>query len=342
MMRTIAHLQNACTLVVITVVLAMAGIPTQAQVDPHFTQYYVYPSWLNPALTGAFDGSYRESGISRNQWGNVSVPYSTPGISADFTTDKNLNVGVSMLRQTAGDGGYSYTTAYGNVAYTGVRFGANENKRLVFGMQIGLIQRRFDPNKLRFGDQWNPVMGYSAANPTTDVINARTNAVFDAGVGVLYFDAEPGKKANIFAGLSASHITRPADKFHSFNDARMPMRVTAHAGVRINVNDRTSVVPNALYLMQGSARETMLGAYVQSRLSMNTDLMLGANYRFSDAVTPFVGFTLNNTMFSVSYDVNTSDLGRLVKGTNSFEISLTLIGRKTTKTPEVEFVCPRL
>ena len=29
-----------------------------AQVDPHFSQYYVYPSWLNPALTGAFDGRY--------------------------------------------------------------------------------------------------------------------------------------------------------------------------------------------------------------------------------------------------------------------------------------------
>jgi len=36
------------------------------------------------------------------------------------------------------------------------------------------------------------------------------------------------------------------------------------------------------------------------------------------------------------------DLGRIVKGTNSFEISLTLIGRKTAKTPEIDFVCPRL
>jgi hypothetical protein len=51
---------------------------SNAQVDPHFSQYYVYPAWVNPALTGIFDGSYRVSGIYRNQWGNVSSPFSTP------------------------------------------------------------------------------------------------------------------------------------------------------------------------------------------------------------------------------------------------------------------------
>jgi type IX secretion system PorP/SprF family membrane protein len=341
-MRTLAQGRRAGTGAILALLLVSATGRLHAQVDPHFTQYYVYPSWLNPALTGAFDGSYRVSGIYRKQWGNVSVPYTTPGLSADFTTSKNLNVGASLLTQTAGDGGYSYTTAYGNFAYTGVRFGPNEYKRLVFGMQFGLIQRRFDPNKLSFGDQWNPILGYSAANPTTDILNARSNSSFDAGAGVLYFDAQPGKKTNLFAGVSAAHITRPNDNFRSYGSAKLPMRVTMHAGVRINVNDRTTVVPNALWMMQGSARETMLGAYLQSRLSTATDFMVGANYRFNDAASPFVGFTVNNMMLSASYDITTSDLGRIVKGTNSFEISLTIIGRRTAKTPEIDFVCPRL
>jgi len=318
------------------------SLQLSAQVDPHFTQYYVYPSWLNPALTGAFDGSYRVSGIYRKQWGNVSVPYTTPGISADFTTSKNLNIGGSLLTQTAGDGGYSYTTAYGNFAYTGVRFGPNEYKRVVFGLQFGMIQRRFDPNKLSFGDQWNPILGYSASNPTSDILNARNNNAFDAGVGILYFDAQPGKKANFFAGISVAHITRPSDYFRTYGSAKLPMRTTLHAGVRININDRTTLVPNALWLSQGSARETMLSAYLQSRLNTSTDFMVGANYRFNDAASPFVGFTVNNMMLSASYDINASDLGRIVKGTNSFEISLTIIGRKTAKTPEIDFVCPRL
>ena len=313
-----------------------------AQVDPHFSQYYVYPSWLNPGLTGAFDGQYRVSGIYRNQWSNVGSPFSTMGASVDFTTNDNLNVGASVLTQKAGEGGYTYTTAYGNFAYTGVKFGPMEDKRLVFAMQAGIIQRRFDPQKMTFGDQWNPVTGFNSSNPTADIFTRNSGLSFDAGAGVMFYDAAPGKKSNLFAGFSVAHITRPSDEFQSYSNARLPMRYTAHAGLRLNVNDVFSITPNALYLSQGTASETMVGAYGQYKVSSATDLMLGVNYRFDDAVSPFVGFTFRNTLLSASYDVNTSELGQMVRGTNSFEISLTFIGKKITKTPEVEFVCPRL
>lgn len=313
----------------------------KAQVDPHFSLYYVYPSWLNPALTGAFDGKYRISGIYRNQWGSVSTPYSTPGISAEFTTEKNINFGISALNQSAGTGGYNYTTAYGNVAYTGVRFGPMESKRLVFGIQAGLIQRRFDRSKMTFGDQWNPITGFNPGG-SMDALNRTSSLVFDAGAGVMYFDAQPGKKANLFAGLSVSHITKPDDQFAANSTATIPVRYTGHAGLRISINEVFSITPNVLYLSQGSASEKMVGAYGQYKVNDEVDLMIGANYRFEDAISPFVGFTYKNMVLGASYDVNTSDLGKIAKGANSFEISLSFFGRKTAKTPEVEFVCPRL
>lgn len=314
----------------------------QAQVDPHFTQYYVYPSWLNPALTGAFDGHVRVSGIYRTQWGNVSSPYSTPGFSVDFSTQKNVNVGVSVLNQRAGEGGYNYTTAYGNFAYTGVRFGAGETKRMVFALQGGMIQRRFDPSKMTFGDQWNPVTGYNPGNPTLDVINARSSTSFDAGAGVLYYDAQPGKKANLFGGFSVAHLTKPSDDFSTKSNATLPMRYTVHAGVRIALTDVLSITPNALYLKQGTASEKMLGAYATVKAAESTEFLIGANYRFKDAISPYVGYYFKNMVLGASYDINTSELGKLAKGSNSFEISLSFIGKRSVKTPEVEFVCPRL
>src|SRR5215203_2490563 len=113
-------------------VLGLAGNQLKAQTDPHFSQYYMYPSWLNPALTGAFDGDYRVSGIYRSQWNNLSSSFVTPGLAVDFNTDKNVNLGASLLRQTVKDGGYAYTTAYGNFAYTGVQWGPQQHHRLVF------------------------------------------------------------------------------------------------------------------------------------------------------------------------------------------------------------------
>jgi hypothetical protein len=47
-------------------------------------------------------------------------------------------------------------------------------------------------------------------------------------------------------------------------------------------------------------------------------------------------------MLGINYDVNTSELGKLAKGARSFEISISVIGKKRAKTPEAEFVCPRL
>ena len=212
----------------------------------------------------------------------------------------------------------------------------------MFGLQAGIIQRRFDQSKMTFGDQWNPVFGYNPGNQTAEALSRTSASSLDIGAGILYFDAEPGKKSNFYAGFSASHITQPDDYFGATNDATLPIRYTIHAGLRIAVSEQFSITPNILYLNQGNAQEKMVGAYGQLKATPDANLLLGFNYRFEDAVSPFVGFTYKNFMLGASYDVNTSDLGKIISGTNSFEISLSVIGKRSKKTPEVEFVCPRL
>lgn len=319
-----------------------ASTALKAQVDPHFTQYYVYPSWTNPALTGAFDGAYRVSGIYRTQWGNISTPYQTQGATAEFTTNKDLNLGVSLLNQTAGDGGYRYTTGYASLAYTGLRLGAKEQHRVQLGMQVGLIQRRFDRSKLKFGDQWNPITGFNPSNVSADVFERNSTSSFDVGAGLLYFNASPDTKVNFYAGYAAAHLTKPTDVFSGTGTANLPMRHTVHAGLRIKANSTFSITPNALYLKQGTATEKSLGVYASLKAAAETEFMFGGNYRFDDAISPFAGFTNKGFLIALSYDINVSDLGRAANGANSFELSLSFIGKKKVKTPEVDFVCPRL
>lgn len=336
MKRTV---QTVC----LSLALMLGGKNALAQVDPHYSVYYVYPAWLNPALTGVFDGTYRVSGIYRSQWGNISSPYSTPGVAADFQTSRNANFGVSILNQTAGDGGYSYTTAYGNAAFTGLRFGQMESKRIVLAMQFGLIQRGFNRDKLIDGGRWNPVTG-NLSLQTDDplILSLRQSTSFDMGAGAFFYDAMPGQKMNAFGGFSISHLTKPKDDFSLNGKGVIPMRYTVHGGIRYKVNDNVSITPNLLFMSQGTAKEIMAGAYGQFKVNENTDFMGGLNYRAKDAIAPFVGFVHKSFQLGASYDINTSDLGNIAPGTSSFEISLSYIGRKATKTPEAEFVCPRL
>lgn len=315
------------------------GITGHSQTDPHFSQYYAYPLWLNPALTGAIDGNYRVTAMYRSQWGGISNPFSTPGISADIVTNKNVSLGLNVMNLRAGTIGYSYMTGYATMAYNGVRFGYHQ---ISMGMAFGAINRRFDQSKFQTGEQWNPYTGFNPDALRAEALNKTSAIAFDAGVGAVYYDGTPGKKANFFGGISAYHLTQPQDPFLAGEHEKMPMRLTAHGGLKYNVNENVSITPNVLYMRQGNSQEKMVGAYAQMKVDETTDFLLGANYRFKDALCPYAGVYYKNYMISVSYDVNASDLGKVAGNANNFEISLTLIGRKSVKPDAVPFVCPRL
>jgi len=323
----------------VLVLALISGVTGHSQTDPHFSQYYSYPLWLNPALTGAIDGNYRVTAMYRSQWGGVTNPFVTPGVSADIPTNKNVSIGLTVMNQQAGNIGYNYLTGYATMAYNGVRFGYHQ---ISLGMALGVINRRFDQSKFQTGDQWNPITGYNNTT-SSEILNKTSATAFDAGVGAVYYDGTPGKKANVFGGVSVYHLSRPQDPFFSgaINE-RMPMRITAHGGLKINVNEDISVTPNVLYMREGNAQERMAGAYTQMRVNEFTDFLLGANYRFKDALSPYAGVYYKNFMIGVSYDINTSDLGKVAGNANNFEISITLIGRKPAEADGVPFVCPRL
>ncbi len=328
----------------LTAMMGILGMSARAQTDPHYSQYYMYPLWLNPGLTGVMDGDYRVTAIYRRQWANISSPYTTPGVSADITTGKNVNLGVNVMNQQVGDGGYNYLTANFSMAYSGVRFGVDGNQRISMGMSFGIINRRFDRSKFRTDEQFDPSTGEFNPNmQPTETFAKTSGTAFDAGAGILYYDATPGKKMNLFAGLSAFHLTRPEDPFLNGGEKeRMPVRYTAHGGAMFNINEVVSVTPNLLYMRQGNASEKMLGAYVQSRINDEADFLVGANYRFKDALVPYAGLYYKNFVLGVSYDVGTSNLSKISGKSNSFELSLSIIGSKGVKAQRVPFVCPAM
>jgi type IX secretion system PorP/SprF family membrane protein len=328
-----------CSLIVCTVVFATK---THAQLDPHFSQTYVYPQSLNPALTGVMDGDYRVAGIYRSQWANIDGGFTTIGLAAELATSKNINLGVGLFQQSAGNGGYKYFTPYASVAYTGIKFGREGTHHISIGINAGIIDRRFDQSKLTYGSQVDPITRvYNPAIPPEVLLNPAQTA-FDMGAGVLYFDATPNKKANLFGGFSAAHLTRPSDKFLAYSDSKVPIKYTFHGGAKINLSETVSLTPNAIYMGQGTAEELMFGAYTQIKAGEGFDFLVGANYRLKDAVAVFTGFYYKQFVLGLSYDVNTSDLSKIAGSANAFEISLSFTGKKRNRAVEQPFICPRL
>jgi type IX secretion system PorP/SprF family membrane protein len=328
---------------ILAIVMVLCCNNIIAQVDPHFSQYYVYPQWLNPALTGVMDGDYRLAAVHRTQWAGFDGGFTTIGVAAEYATGKNLNIGGGLFKQSAGNGGYNYFTPYASVAYTGIKFGKEGYHRISVGLQVGVINRYFNSSKFQSGSQFDPRTG--AYNPGLAGVDIVVPSVieFDMGAGAMYFDANPDKKANIYGGFSAGHITGTTDIFSSNAvKPKLPVRYTVHGGVKLKMSDKFSLTPNFLYLTQGTAQEKMLGAYGQLKASDDFDLLFGANYRFEDAVVPFAGFYYKNIVLGLSYDITTSDLSKIAGAANGFEISVSFTG-KTRKNLNAEpFICPRL
>lgn len=337
------QIKRYCWCLLCTLLVMVAG--TLAQTDPHFTQNYTFPMYINPALAGSADGEIRVSGIFRNQWSSVGSPYRTVGASADARVDDNIALGISVLNQRAGDAGFNYLTASGSLAYTGVKFGPNLNHRIVMAIQGGLINRRVDRTKFKWGDQWNPITGYHPTNPTTETFSQTNSTVLDIGAGIMYFDATPDKPTNLFGGFSVYHLNKPKDPIISVNNTELntiPMRYSVHGGISFNVSPGLSVIPHALYMRQGSATETTAGLYAQLNVNDETNIMLGGYYRMNDAVAPFVGIDYKNFVVGLSYDVNTSTLGSMTRNVNSIEISVSYVKRNGSRSI-IDFIrCSRL
>lgn len=307
-----------------------------AQVDPHFSQYFIQPMALNPALTGAIEGDYRVSAVWRSQYGNT---FTTKGISAEAPTNKNLNVGINLLSQSSSDGAYRFTNGYVSLAYTGVRF---KDHYIVMAMQGGIINRHFDVSKLQFGDQWVSGIGFDPSANSSEVFNKPSVTSFDAGAGIAYYDATADKRVSLFGGFSAFHISQPKDPFISGGDkATLPIRYSVHAGARIIVNDYFNIVPNILYMRQGNAEEKMAGAYLQVNASEQVDLMFGANMRLKDALIPFGGFYYKGFTVGMSYDTNVSTKDAMAISRNSLEVSLSYVGWRKNSIKTRPFFCPR-
>lgn len=314
----------------------------KAQIDPHFTQNYIYPMAVNPALTGTIDGSYRISSIYRNQWGNITNPYSTIGLSAELATEKNINLGLSAFRQSAGDGGYRYTSANISASYNGIRFGSDGEQEIALGIQAGFIQAKFNAGDLRFGNQWIPGVGYDGSIGTGESLGALSSLIPDISFGVTYFNRGEDKKVAPFGGFSVFHLTQPSYSFlgESKND-KLPMKYSAQAGVKIAINEGMYLVPHILYNQQQKASEVIGSMYAQLYINESTDLMFGGSFRKKDAVAPFIGVFIKGTMIGFSYDVNTGPLMRNVRNSNAFEVSISYSGGRRNGNKSAYFNCPR-
>ncbi|MGQ0828245.1 MAG: PorP/SprF family type IX secretion system membrane protein [Bacteroidota bacterium] len=309
--------------------------------DFHLSQYDAPPLFLNPAMTGMFDGYYRIHGHYRTQWSSViKNPFTTAGLSFDMPV-KKFGVGLQVFNYRAGLGNYNVFSALLSVGYD-VVFDKQNNHHLALGIQGGIVQKSVNLNKLTFGNQYTNANGgsFDTGVPNGEMFSNPNYLIHDINAGFLYYYAKDNSRLNPFIGMSAFHLTQPTESFLKSSN-KLPIRYYFHGGAKVNINQKVQLLPKFIYMRQINDQEftaTLLLHYFLQ--GSDTYLIFGPTYRNKDAAIIEGGIKKGRYICRVSYDINTSSLKKVSGSRGGFEISLTYIARRSKPNPLAN--CPRL
>lgn len=334
--------------------------------DPHFSMFYAAPLQLNPAMTGAFDCNWRANAVFRTQWGAVlrdeSVPmFMTAAGSVDFRTNKGFTesgafgVGITAMTDRAGESRFT-TNRFGlSLAYHQGLDRRGEHF-IGAGFQSEIWMRSINYTGLQFPNQNNSGT-FDGSIPSGEQLGNNL-LLWDLSAGLLY-TGKFAERTNGYLGVAAQHLNRPKESFLNDAAVRMPMRITAQAGIRFKLKGRFDLQPKVVYINQGVSHEINVGTdfifLFEEREPQGNNFKFGAMFRTvggdnkaawkdrilnGEAVILNLGVEFSKISINAAYDINVSDLRTASRTYGAFEIGVQYIGCFKRSRPQTLF-CPK-
>jgi type IX secretion system PorP/SprF family membrane protein len=299
--------------------VGMQGLRGQ---DPHFSQFYANPLYLNPAFAGS-NVCPRLVMNYRNQWPSIPGSYVTYNASFDMHFEAlSGGLGVILSSDRAGEG--VLTTQQASLIYS-VRIRVTQEFFIKAGLQAGYFQKHLDFNRLTFSDQIDSRWGFS--KPTKE--KAPPGGVYstndlDFAAGILGFSKK------FFMGFAAHHLIPVNEAFIDGNTSYLPMKLTGHLGFKIPLTEAGRrrlrptdpvIAPNLLYMQQGKFSQMNYGLYFE-RQPMIFGVWYRQFFQGSDALILLVGFEYDKFKFGYSYDITVSELSTASGGAHEISMGL--------------------
>jgi len=308
--------------------------------DPHFSQYYANPLYLNPAMTG-FDSDVYFGLNYRSQWKSLDLPFEIAQLSMVYPLMERGSqfkhrggVGMSIYHEMAGEANNFRTTSYTVSGAYNLYLKDDASQMISVGLQGGFISKQIDFNNLNWGSQYDSFVGFdSNITPSLDLGTERTTfPVIHAGV-IWYFDQ--GKRrlnsgVSGFLGFAVSNLNRPNESLldDQGSESPLPRLFKAHGGINFSMSRQLTISPNVLYMNQHESEQINTGLYLTYQLvgprarSNRLKVQLGTWYRFDDAFIVSLGLLTRNLGFGFSYDFNNSTLRQFTGGSGAVEASI--------------------
>lgn len=326
-------------------IVLVIGFGVNAQ-EVHFTQFQLSPLTLNPALTGAFHGTFRLGGIYRDQaWAVTNDRYITPSAYVDMPLMKGvkdndwIGLGLGFYHDRAGVEDLMTNKSMASLSYH-LGLDKNNDNVLSFGIQMAYMQRRIaNFGSLRFEDG---ILSGGTTDEDANKINPKGETFQDWAAGIV-FTSYLNDISSLRAGFSMNHINRKNQGLYTSVD-RLQFLYIGFAQLDYDVTDRITLKPAMFYERKGKNDEFGVQAMGSLLFQEDKDIWInaGLGFRYGDALELLTGADVGPVRVGVSYDLTVSGLRRANNSFGAFELGLSYIA-KIYKKPKVDPVifCPR-
>ncbi len=327
--------------------LSLAFVPCAWAQDVHFSQFDNAPLYTNTGQTGMFAGDYRFVGNYRSQWAAVPVPYTSFSASADMRLLRDkldsdvLGLGLTLIQDKAGDAQLSTSSIALSLAFTKK---LAQNLFIFGGANVGIGQRRFKTEALRFDDQYQGDQ-FNSNSTSADLANLQNTAFRYADVGVGFgLRWQRSRRTWLNVGVSMQHLNSPAQSFMG-TDAQLSARAVLYAAASFRLAYQWDFLPSLQSQAQFPHQSLTFGSifrhHLNQQLGRETAIFMGCYYRNKDAVIPVIGLNYQTWQFGLSYDINVSNFQVATNRNGAIELSLIYILSKVPKLPTTK-ICPIL
>lgn len=330
----------------------------QAQ-DIHFTQNASTPLYVNPALTGLYNGDFRITADYRSQWASLSTGagYRTTTLSADAKMVKGVtdgawvSTGILLYNDQAGALTYKTNSVDIAVAYNSPM--GDGASFVSFGGMFGIANRSIDLSQSQFGSQYDG-FGYDADIVSGETIGTEGFNHLNVSGGAMYYYLKSSRNYG-FLGGAAYNLVSAEYSFLDNQDVSLPMRLSLQAGGSVSIARSLDIVPSIYYMSQRKDMKTDIGTlfrfvfYENRQVKNFRAFNIGPYVRLAkhfdkavalDAMMLVLKVDYDDISIGLSYDFNISDLNNATNGKGGPEVSL-IYSPKIRSSQLSPVSCPR-
>lgn len=301
----------------------------KAQQDAQYSQFFLNKLTYNPAYAGSED-KICATGLYRSQWlgfgdANAGLSPTTTMFSINAPIGQSFGIGLNLTNDQLG-----FATSLNPILSLAYRLRFKNQSVLAAGVGAGVMQKTLSGTKLKPLETGDPSI------PDQDVSG---NAA-DVNFGVYYTMPSLWRFNDVYAGLSATHLTQGDVKYANVNNP-MVMHYYFMTGASYEISSSLAIEPNIL-VKTDLAKTT---ADINAMAVYNGKIKGGLSYRTSDAVVVLVGYKFFETqkqslLFGYSYDLTISNINSYSNG--SHEVVLRYCFMPKFNPPKEKEPIPRL